>query len=106
MSGRELDRFVALDWAEPPSTLLDVEVVVVYEDGVHERVDPDRLTIHDDGVAVESHPLRGERVHQLEVEYNETTTPVEKLADFLRGLPAAVRRLPEDVRRWRDQRRQ
>jgi len=101
MSGRELDRFLAVDWAEPPSTLLDLEVVVVYDDGVHERVDPDHLTIEADGVTVAGHPLRRERVLRVAVEYNETTTPVETLAAFLRGLPDAVRRLPEDFRRWR-----
>jgi|APHM01.1.fsa_nt_gi hypothetical protein len=100
--GRELDRFLAVEWTEPPSTLLDVEVVVVYEDGVNERVDREHLTIQDDGVVVDGHPLRRERVLQVEIEYNETTTPVEKLVDFFGGLPAAVRRLPEDFRRWRD----
>ncbi len=88
---RELDRFVALDWAEPPSTLLDLEVIVVYEDGVHERVDAEHLTIRDDGVEVAGHPLRRERVRQLEVEYNETDTPLDRLVDFIQAKHDEVR---------------
>jgi len=88
---RELDRFVVLDWAEPPSTLLDVEVVVVYEDGVHERVDPEHLTIQDDGVDIQGHPLRSPPVRQLEVEYNETDTPLDRLVEFIQAKHDEVR---------------
>jgi hypothetical protein len=105
MSARELDRFVDLDWEEPPSTLLDVTVVVVYEDGETEHVDDRHLQIRPDGLSIEGHPLRRERVLQVEVEYAESDTPLDKLGRWLRGLPETVRQLPEDYRRWRRERR-
>lgn len=105
MSGRELDRFVDLDWEEPPSTLLDVTVAVVYEDGEIEHVDDRHLQIRPEGLSIEGHPLRAQRVLQVEVEYNESDTPLDKLGRWLRGLPGAVRSLPEDYRRWRERRR-
>lgn len=104
--GRTLDRVLTVDWEEPPGSTLDVAVVVVYEDGVREGVDDDRLTLRPDGVAVAGHPLRpGVRVRQVEVEYAETRTPLEGLSGWLAGLPGAVREFPDDVRRWRERRR-
>lgn len=104
--GRTLDRKLRVDWSEPPSSTIDLSVVVVYEDGTREYVDDDDLCIAPDGVVVEAHPLRpGVRVQQAEVEWNETTTPLENLASWLSGLPGAVREFPEDFRRWREERR-
>lgn len=103
--GRTLDRKIVVDWDQPPSSLLDVAVVVVYEDGTREYVDEGRLVLEPDGVRVEDHPLRRQRVAQVEVEFNETRNPFEGLATWLSGLPAAIREFPEDVRRWRERRR-
>ena len=102
--GRTLDRKIVVDWDEPPSSLLDVAVVVVYEDGTREHVDESRLVLETDGVLVEGHPLGPARVAQVEVEFNETRTPLDGLASWLSGLPGAIREFPEDVRRWRDRR--
>jgi len=94
--GRTLDRKLAVDWTEPPGSTLDVEVVIVYEDGTRERVADEHLSIAPDGVLVEGHPLApGRRVAQAEVEWNETTGPVERLVGWLSGVPDAVREFPD-----------
>lgn len=90
--GRTLDRKLVVNWDDPPSSVIDVAVVVVYEDGTREYVDDRHLSLARDGVIVEGHPLRaGERVRQAEVEWNETENPLERLAAWLSGLPEAAR---------------
>jgi hypothetical protein len=105
-TGRSLDRLLAVEWEDPPSTLLDVAVVVVYRDGTHERVDEEYLSIVPAGVVVEEYPLQaGKRVRQVEVDYEESVGPFTQLADFLRNVPQEARKTAEAYREWRRRRR-
>lgn len=105
-SGRSLDRLLAVEWEDPPSTLLDVAVVVVYRDGTHERIEDEYLSIVPAGVVVEEYPLQaGKQVRQVEVDYNESVGPFTQLAGFLRDLPEEARETAEAYREWRDRRR-
>ena len=102
---RRLTRLLGVDWASPPSTLLDVSVVVVYYDGSRDLVEDDYLAIRQDGVYVEGYPLApGKRVLQVEVDYDESIGPFSQLADFLRTLPEEARTTREEFRDWRGER--
>jgi hypothetical protein len=105
-TGRSLDRLLLVEWEDPPSTLLDVAVVVVYRDGTHDRIDEEYLSIVPAGVVVEGYPLRaGKQVRQVEVDYNESLGPVTQLAGFLRRLPEEAGKTAEAYREWRKRRR-
>ncbi len=97
---RTLDRTLGVDWEHPPRRLLDVKVEVVYRDGTRELVEDRYLTIVDEGVVVEGHPLdAGKGVLQVEVDYNEPVPVIGRLKDFFVGLR-------REYRDWRRERRE
>jgi hypothetical protein len=91
--GRTLDRTLSVDWDSPPSSLLDVDVVVVYEDGTVESVDDRNLELVQEGVVVEGHPLDpGRRVLQVRVDWNETIPFIPRLVGFFREMGEDLQR--------------
>lgn len=103
---RRLNRTLGVDWDEPPSTLLDVEVTIVYRDGTRETVPDDYLSLAEEGVVVEGFPLaEGKRILQAEVDYNENIGPLTRLWKFLTNLDEEIRKTREEYVDWRRERR-